>query len=140
MEHIPENIKFLILKSQNGSLTDQEKTILYNWYNEELPDELYWYGDTESELKKRIETNVRFRTAVEDRAAPAGRSFLPKALIASLAAFFLLCFAVWFYKWQGQGDLIESVSSLSKNVGITKVILSDQTIVWLKGNSRISYP
>lgn len=140
MEHIPENIKFLILKFQNGSITDHEKRMLDNWYNEELPDELYWYGDTESELKNRIETNVRFRTAVEDRAASAGRSFIPKALVASIAAFFLLCFSVWFYKWQGQGEFIEAVSVQSKNAGITKVILSDQTIVWLKGNSKLNYP
>lgn len=140
MEHIPENIKFLVLKSQNGSLTDQEKTILYNWYNEELPDELYWYGDTESELKKRIETNVRFRTAVEDRTAPAGRSFLPKALIASFAAVVLLCFAIWIYSLQGKSDLIAPISVQSKNNEITKVILPDQTIVWLKGNSKLNYP
>ncbi len=141
MEHIPENIKFLILKRQNGLLTDREKTILDNWYNEELPDELYWYGDTEAELKSRIETNVKFRIALEESTGSAvGRSFLPKALVASIAAFFLLCFAIWFYVWKGQGDLIEPISILSKNKEITKVILPDQTIVWLKGNGRLNYP
>lgn len=141
MEHIPENIKFLILKRQNGLLTDREKTILDNWYNEELPDELYWYGDTEAELKSRIETNVKFRIALEESTGSAvGRSFLPKALVASIAAFFLLCFAIWFYIWKGQGDLIEPISILSKNKEITKVILPDQTIVWLKGNGRLNYP
>lgn len=139
MEHIPENIKFLILKLQNGALTDQEKIILDSWYNEELPDELLWYGDTESELKSRIETNVRFRIALEDRRGSKRRSFLPKALVASVAAFFLLCFALWVYKWQGHGDLAQPVSVQSKSKEITKIILPDQTIVWLKGNSRLTY-
>lgn len=140
MEHIPENIKFLILKGQSGSLSDQEKTILDAWYNEELPDELYWYGDTESELKNRIEANVKFRITSEDRTVSVGRSFLPKALVASIAAFFLLCFAIWFYVKQEQGDLVEPISILSKNKEITKVILPDQTIVWLKDNGRLNYP
>ncbi len=141
MANIPENIKFLILKWKSGSLSREEQTMLDAWYDEELPAELEWYGDDELGLKERMYgqlTNVLDGEQEHTGGRRSTRQLWWTA--AALAAAILLFFTLSPYFGDELGKSKEMMSATSNTQQIKKVILPDQTIVWLKGDSKLNYP
>lgn len=141
MDNIPENIKFLILKQEENTITDDEQKLLDNWYDEELPNQLVWYGDTEEQLKDRLLSKIKTDLNAKEIIIPMhpkSRKF--KLAIASIAAIFLLFFVATPYFADKFSSPKTVVIAESSDRNVTKVILSDQTIVWLKGDSKIIYP
>jgi len=140
MANIPENIKFLILKWKSGSLTADEQAMLNAWYDEELPAELEWYGDDEPALKERMYAQVR--DVMESEVVQTGkrRNLRQLGWVAAAAAAILLFFTLSPYFRTELGKTGEIISAASTAQQIKKIILPDQTIVWLKGDSKLKYP
>ncbi|WP_437921229.1 FecR family protein [Sphingobacterium sp. LRF_L2] len=141
MNNIPENIKFLILKRKENTITVDEQQVLDNWYDEELPDQLSWYGESEDELKDRLFSRIEMQLEPVEAVVPM---YLPyrrmMVAISAAAALFLLYFLSTHYFSDDFQSTTEMFTAKSSGKNVTKVILSDQTIVWLKGDSKISYP
>ncbi len=141
MANIPENIKFLMLKWRAGSLTEAERSLLDAWYEQELPEELYWYGETEEMLKGRMLHAVE--TAVnEDFSAEPHKGRYRKLVwsVTAAAAVLLLFFFAYPYLGLNEGRVDAVLAEHKVGQEVTKVILPDQSIVWLKGNSTLTYP
>ncbi|GGH25496.1 FecR family protein [Sphingobacterium alkalisoli] len=140
MENIPENIKFLMLKWKTETLSDEERRILDAWYNEELPDEIFWYGEQEDSLGSRMHTNILSRANIAEEVAKGVRHITVTTWAASIAALLILCLLGAIYLWKRSDMPVTLVSTETKKAEITKLILPDQSIVWLKGDSKLYYP
>ncbi|NLU90470.1 FecR family protein [Chitinophaga sp. Ak27] len=131
---IPDHIRQLADKWINGNITTAERDALLEWYARKTPGEISWESaDTD---EKALEDRLYF--ALQTRLAPrlkpvkmsAGKRF------ARAAAALLLIAAGWagINKWQ-QGK----ITTVTADGGIKRMILPDSSIVWLKGNSSISW-
>lgn len=141
MANIPENIKFLILKWKSGSLTAQEQDMLDTWYNEELPTELEWYGEDEAALKERMFSAVQAVADADGGQAgvrrPVRRLWWAASAVAAAALLFVML-RPYFHAGLGQAN--ELLTAAASTQQIRKIILPDQSIVWLKGDSKLKYP
>lgn len=140
MEHIPENIKFLILKQKSEELSEQELEILDAWYNSEVSDHLIWYGDTDISLKSRMFGKIRSIIKSQNNRLPDRRFSKTKIWAASVAAMFIMCLFATLYLRDKLTMRVSTIVTQSSSKQIKKIILPDKTIVWLKGDSELKYP
>lgn len=139
MENIPENIKFLILKWQSGTLSDEERYRLFLWYDSQSPEDLIWEGDSEESLEKRMYGNILSqigdRNVVKPKSSFTSIRIWGSAVAASLIIGFLISRSLLL---SSDSAPLSTVTTGGSN--LQKIILSDQTIVWLKENSKLVYP
>lgn len=133
---IPSNIKELIAKALKGEISKEENELLELWYNEALPEEIAWKGPEKNvdELKNKLFTQIQEQISKQPLKMP-----FYKTILFRIAASIVLVFGIALYfgtkKDIAGGQLVSVQES-----GIQKVILSDSSIVWLKGKSTLSYP
>lgn len=140
MKGIPEEIKFLVLKWKQGHLKDEEKAALNEWYNERFPDELVWTGDGEQELKDRLYAKINHEIAGSEPVYKYGlHAYSRLRIAAAVAVFLLMSFFVYQYLPKKSTRQAEQVAEVGDE-GVTKIILPDSSMVWLKGNSQLHYP
>ncbi|MEJ5145321.1 FecR family protein [Sphingobacterium sp. MYb388] len=141
MQNIPENIKNLIQKWQTRSLSVEERALLNKWYNEELPEEMYWYGDEEHGLKDRLFEGINLELGSNITNRTTNRSVQHTIIaLSAIAAAFVIFFAVNRTLWYSPAKIeIISVEHNSTSE-VRRIILPDQSIVWLKGKSKLFYP
>lgn len=132
----------LIKKYQQGDISEEEKNLL---------DE--WFASMEKEEVKATWTATdkqRVMQQVLDHIKPAEREIFPKhklqrnpfsavyRVAAAIAVFLIASYLIW------QQPSVEPVGLRTlqsvSNGSINKLILADGTLVWLKGNSTLTYP
>ncbi|MBD1362654.1 FecR family protein [Mucilaginibacter sp. ZT4R22] len=134
---VPENIKYLSLKWKKGTLTEQEKIELRNWYDTPLPTSLELEGSDEQELKALLFKKIKNALGYEEQ-----RTIVKFPVWLKVAAAVILFFGMSFLAYQYFNKAVvpaanEQVVSAGE---IRRVILPDSSIVWLKGKSKLSYP
>lgn len=131
---IPDNIRQLADKWIRGTITAAERDILLEWYAQQTPAEITWDSADahESDMEERLFAALQHK--LSPRLQPV-KGHLRKRLMQA-AAVLLLIVAGWagIHKWQQSNMVIVSADG-----GIKKMILPDSSIVWLKGNSSLSY-
>lgn len=140
MEHIPENIKFLILKQKSVELSEKELEILDAWYNSEVPDHLTWYGDTDTSLKSRMFGKIRSTIEIQKNTLSYRRFSKIRIWATAVAAMLIMCVFATLYLRDKLTIRSATIVAQSSSKQIKKIILPDQTIVWLKGDSELKYP
>ncbi len=127
----------LIEKYKKGLLSNSEKKALDKWLVE-------MHGDDKNELSREAKIQLKGKILNRIKGRHKGNNSLPAfgpIKIYKIAASVLLAvfsFMIWFYV----NNKISEISMVEVVVsdGIKKVILPDNTIVWLKGNSALNYP
>lgn len=90
------------------------------------------------------EVRARLTLSVVEEQKSTGSYMMPLFRVAAAVLILAACFVAWRYTNPSRSDtdliaLLQS-SSVKSSEGITKVILDDGTLVWLKGASTITYP
>lgn len=135
-----KEFKRLLEKYQAGTCTPEEKKLVEQWYEsfEKEEDGIQGLSPIQlTALEEKIQNQIRQKIQLS-----SGRkiiSLVPYIKI-SVAALILILFGYfsWYYIQQTTHDT-EYLTILSKQE-IKKVILSDGTLIWLKGNSQLTYP
>lgn len=143
----------LILRYQKGNCTHEEKELIEKWFKSRSEGEPFGQlsQHEQDEMIRRISHNLYSRIQFIDKEPvllpETGRSDAFR-LFYRIAASIILLTAVSYGIWRygHNNDLLSqraeteftSVSSTSGN--ISKVLLADGSIVWLKGNSTLTYP
>ena len=151
-----QEFKRLMERYQQSLLSGKEKQLMDEWFEAMGQDNVYhlWTPKNKLSLKKRI-----LREIIEEKETKAGTggaelNCLPsRSLPVSwregyvratyrIAASLLLLATVSYFAWQLSGARLSSVQVLQATATgtINKVLLSDGSIVWLKGNSKLTYP
>jgi transmembrane sensor len=131
---IPDHIRQLADKWIQGTITTTERNVLLEWYGRQTPAEISWDSAdaNENELEERL------YAALQDRLSPRIQPVKKNTgkRLAQAAAVLLLITAGWagIHQWR-QSNIV----TVSADGGIKKMILPDSSIVWLKGNSALSY-
>ena len=145
--------KRLIEKYQQGELSGEEKKLMDEWFdaigrdNAQNTADTNWTNDDKLNLKKKILAQIKVE---EQRPAVAeDLHFLRRITIGPKvwyrAAASVLLAALSFTLWQYSGTKLsflfsrEKVTAVATKGHIKKVNLSDGSIVWLKGNSTLTY-
>ncbi len=131
----------LIRRYQSGTCTDQEKVLVEKWLasreeskqsdklNAEERDQLL--AEVSASLFERIEKSK------------SGRQVTMFPIWKVAAAILLLAvssYFVWQYASTDSFTTIETLQAFSSGDEVKKTILPDGSIIWLKGNSTLSYP
>lgn len=131
---IPDHIRQLADKWIEGTITPTERNVLLEWYARQTPAEISWDSADahENELEERLYAALQDK--LSPRLQPVKRNIGKR--LAQAAAILLLITTGWaaFHHWQRSNTVIVSADG-----GIKKMILPDSSIVWLKGNSSLSY-
>lgn len=130
----PEQINKLTQKFLRGTITAPEMDILEKWYSEKSLENPEWLLENESreDLKQRLFQNIRARIIPVKRLYP---------LWAKIAAAVLLITTAGIAVFKAKQDTSAGQFSVMGRPGqIRKIMLPDHSLVWLKGNSSISYP
>ena len=133
---IPEHIKFLIAKRKKGRLTETDKAELDAWYNEPLPAEIEMEGEEDSirqSIFRRIDRELGDEGQVKVRRFPSWTR------VAAVVSLMLVSISILYY-YNGYSLQGESEQLVENRQGVRKIILPDSSIVWLKAESRFSYP
>jgi ferric-dicitrate binding protein FerR (iron transport regulator) len=134
---VPENIKYLSLKWKKGTLTEQEKIELRNWYDTPLPTSLELDGSDEHELKSQLFKRIKNELGYEEK-----RTIVKLPGWLKMAAAVILFFGMSFlaYQYFNKAAVPAANEQVVSAGEIRRVILPDSSIVWLKGKSKLSYP
>ena len=128
----------LIEKYQKGLLTSKEKMLLDEWFDTMSNESGHasWGKQEQVMLKnkilRKIKANDRSATPVRTIYTGAWRAAAAIALLVSASYF------IWQYNRETPANLPPMEASSSGD--INKVLLADGTLVWLKGNSKLTYP
>lgn len=132
----------LIRKYQQNLLSDEERAVVDEWlesFSMEKKDN-QWSQADKDRLKGKLFAQIR-----GDKKAPSlGNAHIfgnPYAwrVAATLLLLVSLTYALWQVAPEEKTPKI-STWEVSVSGGIKKILLSDGSIVWLKGNSTLSYP
>ncbi len=146
--------KKLVERYQQGLLSGREKQLLDEWFNAMGQDNVQelWTPEEKLSLKKKIVQQIKGKeikasggaelaplpVRLGSKSLRSGRSFRAAYRIA---ASILLLVAVSYFVWQIPGAKSDSGQVLQATAAgnTNKVLLSDGSIVWLKGNSTLTY-
>jgi len=136
--NVPEHIKFLILKWRQRRLTENEKAELDKWYDTPLPELLYMEGQSEEQTKARLFKRIQHEMGDETNRRG---TLVPVWLKYAAAVFLIIGATLFFVPYRGKiADVGSNTHAITSHNGIKKIILPDGSIVWVKKNSRFSYP
>ncbi|MDY0904846.1 FecR family protein [Pedobacter sp. CFBP9032] len=134
---VPEHIKSLILKWRNQNLSKAEKAELDAWYESPLPEEIYIDAEGREQVKNLLLSNIKSELGHSRKKAV--KLFPTWIKIAAAVLLFMgisfLCYQ--YFEGVNSPVVIHTVQSKAQ---IRRIILPDSSIVWLKKNSRLSYP
>ena len=136
--------KRLIEKYQQGLLTDEEKRLVDEWFasigNQQHDEQ--WTPSRERKLGERIISSIGVEenrpVLISDR-APSRRHLRMAYRIAASVLIVACAYVGWQYSIE-QSDPPSMETVASTTGGVKKVVLPDHSIVWLKGNSSLTYP
>jgi len=146
--------KQLIERYQQGLLSEREKQLLDEWFDAMGQDNVHhlWTTENKLNLKKNILQQIEgkeIKTAAGAELGSVPLRSLPFSWRGSyfraayrIAASILLLGTISYFVWQFSGAELSAVQVLQTTAtgNINKVLLSDGSIVWLKGNSMLTYP
>lgn len=131
----------LIRRYEAGDVTEGERVLVENWLHERSTSDLFGVMPAEDrrQIKDAMLTQVMGR--IRQRREKISRT--PVVLWPSVfrvAAALLLLGVVSYLLWQlGYASRQKTVETISLQTG-TKIVLPDNTLVWLKSNSTLTYP
>lgn len=147
--------KRLIEGYQHGLLSGKEKKLVDEWFEAMGQDNVQqlWSAEDNLNLKKKIlaqiaadEKSIFIRKGLQ-KSISSGKGFRVRPLLYRIAASILFLATLSYFGWQWRGGLFKLISSgaevtsVNSTPGsISKVLLSDGSLVWLKGNSTLTYP
>ena len=132
----------LIKKYQRGEISEKEKNVLDEWFAsmEKEEPKSTWSATDKQRIMQQVLNQIKpADTKIFPGTKPQGSRFNAVYRVAAAIAVFLIAsFLIW------QQRSVEpvgrrTVQSVSKG-NINKLILADGTLVWLKGNSALTYP
>lgn len=130
----------LIEKYQKGLLEGAQKELMDRWFDS-LADGKQasdWDAIMEEELKTRILDSIR-ETKVRSLNPEKGKTKW-MSIAAAVAVLVACTYFVWNYSSSFKMGVMDDVQVMSSANNISKVILPDGSIVWLKAYSKLSYP
>ncbi len=131
----------LIEKYQKGLLSGKEKELVEEWFetmgNEEVQNP--WIEKDKVRLKNKILSEIR----VDSKSISNGSFFKngfrsAYRIAASITLLAIFTFLIWQYASVKPLEIVTLQTTTSGN--INKIILADGSLVWLKGNSTLTYP
>lgn len=127
----------LIEKYQKGLLTGEEKMRLDKWFDAQETSNISWSENDEETLKNEI-----LRKLKTDHRSIAPQRTRSLNVAWRIAASIVLLASLTYLVAQYAGGRSEKIATLqhSSSGEINKVVLADGTLVWLKGNSTLTYP
>ena len=139
--------KRIIERYQQGMCSGKEKALLDEWFESLGKEGLS--ADWTKEDKKRLKQRILNRTClaknsyvIGGRETPPTRSIFLRPIFRMAASILLLAactYVLWNFSGLGQTKEIATLEA-SSSEGISKVILPDGSIVWLKDFSTLWYP
>ena len=139
-----QEFQHLIQRYQDNCCSVEEKKILEDWLSSREKQEGQfetWNHQAQQDLGKKIFTSMASKIDAFDK--PVARQF-PFVTYLKVAASILLVVSCSFAitRFSNNSSTLTTVadSKQSSVPEVNKVILSDGTIVWLKGKSKIYYP
>lgn len=140
--------KNLIERYQRDQLSAKEKAMVDDWFEAlaagEDPEGLT--KEAKLHLKNRISRQINKvrTTAFPDHLSDSGYSerIIRRNVFRAAASVLLLAtfsYAIWQFTGKNEGSLVALVKTSSSN-HITKIVLNDGSMAWLKGNSTLVYP
>jgi len=146
--------KRLIEKYQQGLLSGREKRLLDEWFAAMGHDKVHpiWSAEDKLTLKTKILQQIeeeKIKTEAGEESSFISSRRLPvfwrrsrfQATYRIAASLFLLA-TVSYFVWQFRRTEPGAVQVLQATAvgNVNKVLLSDGSLVWLKGNSMLTYP
>lgn len=151
--------KRLIERYQQGLLSGRKKQLLDDWFNAMGQDNVHnlWTPEDKLSLKKKILQQIEGKERKASggaeparRTAPVGNLPLRILPVSRRGSYFraayriaasVLLVTVSYFVWQFPGAKPDSAQVLQATASgnINKVLMSDGSIVWLKGNSILTY-
>lgn len=134
---VPKHIKQLIVKWRNQDLSETEKAELDAWYQTPMPDVLTIEAEGREQLKKQMLTNIKAELGNPER---KNVMIFPKWLKVAAAILVLFSGSLFAYNYFNDSSDAKLIYTVYSKENIKRIILPDSSIVWLKRNSKISYP
>jgi ferric-dicitrate binding protein FerR (iron transport regulator) len=132
-----EHIQLLAQKLLLGTITEDERTILEEWYNQNPVQKTEWkLRDGSKELLE-----ARIYQGIKQNINPVKRLFPAWAKVAAAASVLIISaigYKIYFSSPKNPGIRQYSIAGVQGRV--RKILLPDKSIVWLKGDSRLEYP
>ncbi|MBR9854330.1 MAG: FecR domain-containing protein [Algicola sp.] len=130
----------LIEKYQKGLLEGAQKELMDRWFDSLVDGKQAsdWDAIMEEELKTRILDSIR-ETKVRSLNPEKGKAKW-MSIAAAVAVLVACTYFVWNYSSSFKMGVMDDVQVMSSANNISKVILPDGSVVWLKAYSKLSYP
>lgn len=136
---VTERIRLLILRWRNGKLTPEERKELDSWYDRNLPENLLIdENTTEDSYRQALLTKIHAQIGERNISSKSySKIWLRAAAILLLAASAVLI----IFRYSGVTNHSMPLLTVNGNTTLVKrLVLPDSSIIWLKGNSTISFP
>ena len=125
----------LLERYQQGKLAGREKQLMDEWFDDmaNAKDHLLWTSDDKQKLKDNI-----IREICADQSANNNVRMISAPWVLRISASILFIVALSYVGWRmmPSQQLAESTAAGQ----ISKILLPDGSIVWLKNESSLSYP
>ncbi|TCC87960.1 FecR family protein [Pedobacter frigiditerrae] len=130
-------VEILAEKLLNNTITTEEFKELEAWYAEVSEKPAVWdLTDANTVLLQQ-----RIFDPIKNHVSTTRETRKLWQYISIAASILLICSAgLWIWQSENQKDDVIAKIQTSTSGKIIKVYLPDQSIVWLKGNSRLDYP
>ncbi|PSL47829.1 FecR family protein [Chitinophaga niastensis] len=128
---LPDEIKQLADKWLQGTITVEERAVLDAWYQQQPADEVVWESGDSDEAGME----ARLYADIANKLQPAKTYHIKQWVRA--AAVLALILTGWWSKHIYEEKY--STVIVSNTRGIKKMFLPDSSIVWLKGNSSLTF-
>jgi transmembrane sensor len=138
-----EKFMALLEKYNNGLISPKEKLLLDEWFDVLGEQEINGGTLTEAEklsLKGRLQ---RYRNDEQNGIPVRSLQGSSWGTVYKIAASLLLVAITSYLIWQFSGRTVPTSATMvevASQGNVKKVMLSDGSIIWLKGNSSITYP
>jgi ferric-dicitrate binding protein FerR (iron transport regulator) len=136
----------LIELYQKGLLVGKDKKLVEDWLNKsgEEGDASFSENDKfrlQQKIFKRLRKTGKTIEFIPDIAIQKKPARSWSSIYKIAASLTLIAVAAYFtFQYSGSNSNETVILSTTSSSGISKVILSDGTLVWLKGKSNLSYP
>lgn len=129
----------LIEKYQKGLLDERQSKLLDAWFDNlsEIDNEVKWPESRKEHVKLQLLAKINNDNPKKRIYPMYSRKWVSMA--ASIAALIVSVFFVWNYTAAIKSKSVIEMHKIS-SANISKVILPDGSIVWLKAYSKLSYP
>jgi transmembrane sensor len=139
-----KEFEILIDKYLNGQLNEEEKNSIELWLRHVTdPKATDFLIELEREERGiRIYKELKDRIKLDKKNSRTALILSMRPLMKIAASLFLCCLLVFAFRTQLKKVFMaeQYASAINSKGQITKTILSDGTIVWLKGKSKLTYP